>query len=128
MGSERLFSSAADVQAWVGIGIGVLALAFLLLFLLRMRRTNRTVTERSQLWQGRDYACPACGQPMTQGWVLMGKGAIWSERGRGRPGTFALVTNALPNTFSLRVRPASNMAWRCTDCRMLLIDHDKLVG
>lgn len=65
---------------------------------------------------------------MKPGWVLLGKGAIWTDRAAGRPGTFAHLGNVLPNTLGMRLKPAANMAWRCDDCRMLTIDHDKLVG
>lgn len=58
---------------------------------------------------------------------MLGKGAIWSPRDGGRPGTFSHIGQALPNTISMRLPPAANMAWRCLDCQMLLIDHDKLV-
>lgn len=81
----------------------------------------------SDLWSGRAYACPDCGTAMEAGWVMLGKGAIWSSREKGPPGAFAHIGNALPNTISLSLRPAANMAWRCSSCRLLLIDHAKLV-
>jgi ribosomal protein L37AE/L43A len=104
-----------------------LAMAALLWIVVRVRRRSRDVSDAPALWQRRDYVCPDCGHRMQQGWVLMGKGAIWTERARARPGLFAHIGNALPNTLSMRLPPAANMAWRCDNCRMLLIDHDKLV-
>ena len=64
---------------------------------------------------------------MQQGWVLLGKGAIWSERVVGAPGVFSHIGQALPNTLSMHLKPAVNMAWRCAPCAILTIDHDKLV-
>jgi hypothetical protein len=93
----------------------------------RIGRRNRSVPEAAALWSGRAYRCPECGCAMAPGWVLLGKGAIWRDRARGRPGAFALISDALPNTLSLRLRPAANMAWRCPGCQLLLIDHGKLV-
>jgi hypothetical protein len=29
--------------------------------------------------------------------------------------------------ISMHVMPAANMAWHCDRCRLLLVDHDKLV-
>jgi hypothetical protein len=110
----------------VGGVAGIAALSVLLL-LRRIARHSRTVPDAPALWHGRDYACPRCGTGMQPGWVLLGKGAIWSDRARGKPGAFAHIGKALPNTISLNLRPAANMAWRCGGCRMLLIDHDKLV-
>lgn len=107
--------------------VGVGALILLLLVVRRIDRRNRTVSDDPGLWDGRDYACPQCGAPMEQGWVLMGKGAIWSPRGGGRPGPFTNIGSALPNTLSLSLRPGSNMAWECSNCRLLTLDHDKLV-
>jgi hypothetical protein len=64
---------------------------------------------------------------MEQGWALLGKGAIWSSRSRAKPGTFSHIGAALDNTISMSLRPAVNMAWRCASCRLLLLDHAKLV-
>lgn len=111
----------------IGVGAGVLAVAALTWLVIRTRRRNHAVREDPTIWDGRDYRCPSCGAAMEQGWVLMGKGAIWAERDRGRPGAFSLVTQALPNTLSFRPRPAANMAWRCAECQVLLIDYTKLV-
>ena len=104
------------------------ALLFLLWLVRLLQRRNRSVDEDPDLWDGRDYRCPACATPMEQGWVLLGKGAIWSPRAEGRPGTFAHIGNALENTISMTLRPASNMAWRCGSCRLLVLDHSKLVN
>jgi hypothetical protein len=106
---------------------GVAALLALLLLVRRIDRRNRTEPDTPALWTGRDYPCPHCGARMQQGWVLLGKGAIWSGRGQGRPGAFSHIGAALDNTISLSMRPGANMAWRCEDCRLLLLDHDKLV-
>jgi hypothetical protein len=107
------------------------AIAVLLLLwwlVRRLQRENRSEPERPGLWDGREHACPHCGGAMEPGWVLLGKGAIWSDRGKGRPGTFAHIGRSLPNTLSLSLPPAANMAWRCHSCQMLLIDHSRLIG
>lgn len=106
----------------------ILLLVVLMAFLLyRLARRHVAVANRPELWQGRDYRCPACGAAMAQGWVMLGKGAIYTPRGRGVPGTFAHIGQALENTISLALRPAANMAWHCPSCRLLLIDHAKLI-
>ncbi len=103
------------------------ALAVLLWIVRHVQRKSRTVTAGPALWEGRDYRCPQCTTAMEQGWVMLGRGAIWSARGAGRPGTFAHIGSALENTLSFALPPAANMAWRCRSCRLLLVDHDKLV-
>lgn len=106
---------------------GVGALVALLLIVRRIDRRNRRVPDSPQLWDGRDYRCPQCSAILEQGWVLLGKGAIWAPRGRGRPGTFSHIGAALENTISLSMRPGVNMGWHCAACRILILDHDKLV-
>jgi len=111
----------------VALIIALLAIGTLLALVYWVGRRNRVVADDPALWSGRDYPCPQCGAPMRQGWVMLGKGAIWSERAAGRPGAFAHIGQALPNTISMQLKPAANMAWRCDACRILTIDHDKLV-
>jgi hypothetical protein len=109
-------------------GATAIAALLLLLWLMRgLQRRNRSVAEDPRLWEGRSYRCPECGRDMEQGWVLLGKGAIWSPRRKGRPGAFSHIGQALENTISLSLRPATNMGWRCGGCRLLLLDHSKLV-
>lgn len=117
----------ANLANWLAGGLAIGALLFLLILVRHLRRQSREVPATDALWHGRDYACPQCGQPLQPGWVLLGKGAIWSPRHQQPPGTFAHLGMALPNTISLSLRPASNMAWRCPDCQLLLIDHSRLV-
>lgn len=106
---------------------GLLALGLLFALVVWIHKRNRAVPDDPALWHGRDYGCPACGAAMAQGWVMLGKGAIFSPRASGRPGLFAHIGSALPNTLSMHLRPAANMAWHCPRCRLLLLDHDKLV-
>jgi hypothetical protein len=106
---------------------GVVAIGVLVGIVAWMHRRNRAVADDPALWRGRDYVCPNCGGAMAQGWVMLGKGAIFSSRARGRPGLFAHIGKALPNTISMHLKPAANMAWHCSRCRLLLLDHDKLV-
>jgi len=110
--------------------VGAMAIAllvFLLWVIRRLQRRNLSVAEDPQLWEDRSYRCPECGRGMEEGWVLLGKGAIWSPRSKGKPGTFSHVGQALENTISLSLPPATNMGWRCGGCRLLLLDHSKLV-
>ncbi|MCU0835722.1 MAG: hypothetical protein MUC77_15015 [Chromatiaceae bacterium] len=95
---------------------GLVAVAVLVFLLVLVRHIGRRTLSV------RDSA------PMDPGWVMLGKGAIWSKRSAGRPGTFSHIGNALENTISLSIPPAANMAWRCERCRLLLIDHGKLVS
>jgi hypothetical protein len=111
----------------IGASAAIAALLALWAIVRHLQGKACEVSATSDLWSGRNYACPDCGTTMEAGWVMLGKGAIWSSRDKGPPGTFAHIGSALPNTISLSLRPAANMAWRCPSCRLLLIDHGKLV-
>ncbi|TCT21511.1 PF20097 family protein [Thiobaca trueperi] len=117
----------AHPALWPAAAVAIGALLSLLLLVRHLRRQSCEVPATDALWHGRDYACPQCCQPLQPGRVLLGKGAIWSPRHQRPPGAFAHLGMALPNTISLSLRPASNMAWRCPDCQLLLIDHSRLV-
>lgn len=125
--ADLMDAASGGVAVLVPLIIGVFAVGLLLAGLVWVARRNRAVADDAALWTGRDYRCPRCAQPMQQGWVMLGKGAIWTDRGSGRPGLFAHIGSALPNTISLHLRPAANMAWRCEACQLLLVDHEKLV-
>jgi len=123
----RLVVSTADALLAVTAGLAVVVLMGLYGALRRMRRRATVVDFSSQLWDRKDYRCPECGCSMTQGWALAGKGIIWRSRGQAAPGALAHIGQALKNTLSLAARPELNMAWRCEACRLVLVDHAKLV-
>jgi hypothetical protein len=97
-------------------------------FVIDVRRHNRAVREHRALWDGRSYACPHCGGTMAQGWVQVSHGISWSARRRGRPAGLTAPGSTLPNTQSVHLRTASNMGWHCPKCRLLLVDHAKMVN
>jgi hypothetical protein len=117
----------ASLALWIGASAAIAALLALWAIVRHLQGKACEIPATSDLWSGRSYACPDCGTTMEAGWVMLGKGAIWSSRDKGPPGTFAHIGSALPNTISVSLRPAANMAWRCPSCRLLLIDHGKLV-
>ncbi|WP_373509765.1 PF20097 family protein [Thiocapsa sp.] len=118
---------SANSALWIGAGVAIAALLALWAIVRHLHGEACEIPATSDLWSGRSYACPDCATAMEAGWVMLGKGAIWSSREKGPPGPFAHIGSALPNTISLSLRPAANMAWRCPSCRLLLIDHSKLV-
>jgi hypothetical protein len=118
--------SLAAAELWAGV-IAILALALILVLVRVIRRRNLEVPEQGPPGSWPRYRCPGCGAELEPGWVLLGRGAIWSPLSEGPPGTFSLVTGALPNTLSLSLPPACNRAWHCTGCSLLLVDHSRLV-
>lgn len=107
--------------------VGIVVLLPLFAIVRFITKRHRSVARAPDLSDGRNYTCPQCGVEMLQGWVLLGKGANWSDRLKGKPGILSHIGNALPNTISMRFKPAANMGWRCPACQLLLLDHSKLV-
>ncbi|NEX20347.1 hypothetical protein G3480_08510 [Thiorhodococcus mannitoliphagus] len=93
-----------------------------------MQRKHRTLAFAPSLLEGRHYRCPDCGRDMRIGWVMLGRGAIWSPLDKGPPGSFAHIGSALPNTISMALKPASNLSWHCPDCQLLIVDHSTLIS
>lgn len=99
----------------------------LLLLVRRIQRKSRVQTETAHTWSGRDYSCPQCNAPLQPGRVLCGKGILWSDRDGPPVRWHAHIGQALENTISLHLPPALNQAWRCPACRLVLIDHSRLL-
>jgi len=71
--------------------------------------------------------CPKCHAQMEPGYSMAGRGVIWRGTGDGRPGLFITITSVLENTMSLNAPPALNISWRCLNCKLILLDHSKMV-
>lgn len=112
---------------WFAAGIMLLAVSVFAILLYRILRRSRVVRDSESLWKGRDYRCPQCGELLEQGFIMAGRGIIWRPRSDKPIGAFAHIGQALDNTLSPSLPPRQNMAWHCPDCRLILIDHDKLV-
>ncbi|MBK1720937.1 PF20097 family protein [Thiocystis violacea] len=117
----------AQIPIYLAGALSISMLVLLWVLIRHMQRRNRAIPFAPTLLEGRAYRCPACGRDMQSGWVMLGKGAIWSPLRAGPPGALAHIGSALPNTISLSLRPASNLSWHCPDCQMLLVDHSTLV-
>ncbi len=72
-------------------------------------------------------SCPRCHKTMTPGLAMLGRGLIWRKPETTGAGTFSMITQALPNTISMNIRPAYNRAWRCDACSTALVDYSKMV-
>ena len=116
-----------ETPIYVAGAVSIAVLVLLWALLRKIHSRNRCVPFTAALVEGRAYRCPSCGRDMQAGWVMLGRGAIWSPLHSGPPGTFAHIGSALPNTISLALKPASNLSWHCADCQVLMVDHSKLV-
>ena len=104
--------------------VGVLVLLY---FLRKAERKNHIVTiQETQLhWQ--DVKCVHCSQSTEYGYAFAGKGISWMPIQRRKPGVFSTIFSTLENIVSLRIPPPLNMAWHCQHCKLILIDHSKLI-
>jgi hypothetical protein len=112
---------------WIGASVAIAALLALWAIVRHLQGKACEIPATSDLWSGRSYACPDCGSAMEAGWVMLGKGAIWSSREKGPPGPFSHVGSALPNTISLSRAAGCQHGLAMSELPLLLIDHSKLV-
>ena len=105
----------------------LLLLVFLLFYLWRLHQKNTIVVDDPSHWENTDYHCPRCGQPMSAGFILAGKGIIWAPQDWKRVSMFQNIGQVLENTINVVWPPAMNMSWRCEKCQMIVLDHSKLV-
>lgn len=74
------------------------------------------------------FACPRCAFPMEQGYAAAFRGVMWRRREQAGPGIFATIFEVLPNTLNTGLRPLENQAWYCPRCKLLLLDHNRLIA
>jgi hypothetical protein len=77
----------------------------------------------------REEGCqyPRCGVEAREGYVLCGRGIIWADKSGKLFSLFTTIFRALENTISWCLWPAVNLAWHCGSCRIVIVDHSKLV-
>jgi len=117
----------AYTDLWIPVGFLLIAILVFVLLLYRILRRSQVVRDDASLWKDRNYPCPQCGAIMEQGFIMAGRGIIWRPKDDKPIGTFAHIGQALDNTISPSLPPRQNMAWHCPRCRLILVDHDKLV-
>ena len=90
-------------------------------------KANTVVKLKKSEIEWAEIKCPKCQQVMERGLSLAGRGIIWSEKDGKKPGTLATSIAALDNTLSINIPPALNVSWRCSRCKLIILDHSKLV-
>lgn len=69
--------------------------------------------------------CPKCKSLMKNGFVLVSRGIIFREENQNKFGQMVDISNALPYTYNLGIKPKENQAWHCDSCNYLLINHNE---
>lgn len=112
---------------WGAVLVAIGALLLIWWIVRHIRNRNTLVDDGPELWSGKAYRCPKCDAFLEQGYVMLGRGAIWSSREEKPISTLAHIGQSLPNTLSFDLPPATNAAWRCTSCNFLVVDHSRMI-
>ena len=104
-----------------------LVLLFIWILMRRILKKNKVVQVEKSSLNWKELKCPNCERIMEEGYAFAGKGIFWAAKSAKKPGAFSYIGQALENTLSISLRPALNMAWRCNSCKMILIDHSRML-
>ena len=74
------------------------------------------------------YSCPKCGVEMKRGFIVAGRGIVWRNETEKPKSIFTAIHKSLGNTINLTMSVKENRAWKCDNCKYVLIDHSTLVG
>lgn len=116
------------IISMIAVLIAVTGIIILIYFLRKMERKNRIVSAHESELHWKDIKCSYCGQYVDQGYAFAGKGISWTPRQHRKPGVFSTVVSSLENTISMRIPPPLNMAWHCNNCKLIVIDHSKMIS
>ncbi len=116
------------IIAIVVVFAATLGISLVLLMTVRKISKSNTVVSKKLsaiVWQ--ELACPKCKITMDEGFSLTGRGIIWRARNEKLPGPLSNIGSVLENSISLNLQPALNLSWRCSHCKLVVIDHAKMV-
>ena len=105
----------------------ILMLLFIWILMRRLLKKNKVVRVEESSLNWKEVKCPHCTTIMEHGYAFAGKGIFWVPKSAKKPGAFSNIGQALENTFSISFRPDLNMAWHCSSCKMIVIDHSRML-
>jgi hypothetical protein len=91
-----------------------------------IKRTSVIKLKESEI-EWKELKCPKCQKVMDTGLSLARRGIIWREKTEKKPGLFSNIDSVLENTINLSILPASNISWRCSSCKLVILDNSKMV-
>ena len=118
--AETIIKIAYIVFAFITVAAVVIAVK-------KMEKKNKVVEINEALLDWEDIKCPKCQTIMEQGYAFAGKGIIWTAKWNKLPGTFTTTFTSLENTLSMSLSPRVNMAWHCDRCKMVILDHSRML-
>lgn len=91
----------------------------------KINSSNRLVSINNYESVNKMYNCPNCGIQMQSGYRIINEGIFWTTE-FVNTNWKALTQIPIENTAS-GSRNNVNKAWKCTKCKMILIDHNVLL-
>lgn len=111
----------------VVILITVILAIVLLATVRKINKGNNVIKLKESEIEWKELRCPKCQKVMDTGLSLAGRGIIWREKTEKKPRLFSNIGSVLENTISMNVLPASNISWRCSSCKLVILDNSKMV-
>jgi len=111
----------------VVILITVILVIVLLVAVRKINKGNSVIKLKESEMEWKELKCPKCQKLMDTGLSLAGRGIIWREKTEKKPGLFSNIGSVLENTISLNVLPTLNVSWRCSSCKLVILDNSKMV-
>lgn len=111
----------------VVILITVILAIVLLAAVRKVNKGNSVIKLKESEVEWKELKCPKCQKVMDTGLSLAGRGIIWREKIEKKPGLFSNIGSVLENTISLNILPALNISWRCSSCKLVILDNSKMV-
>jgi hypothetical protein len=93
----------------------------------KINKANSVVKLKGSEIEWQELQCPKCQKVMDTGLSIAGRGIIWREKTDLKPGLFFNIGSVLENTISLNLLPALNISWRCSCCKLVILDNSKMV-
>ena len=111
----------------VVILITVILAIVLLAAVRKINKGNSVIKFKESEIEWKELKCLKCQKVMDTGLSLARRGIIWREKIEKKPGLFSNIGSVLENTISLNVLPALNISWRCSSCKLFILDNSKMV-
>ena len=109
--------------------IPVMLILFVFLFFLRKmirRHSNYRSFDELKREGAESFKCPRCGNQMDYGFRMANQGIIW--RLEQEKMQMVAPQRMLENTMNFTMKNKENPAWHCKGCKLIIIDHNYLVG
>lgn len=126
---ETVFKKRTRIMVILNVSILIVTLIIVLVVFRMANKKHSKITPVSKMppYMHETLKCPKCSQDMSGGYVPATKPIIWLENKDDKVGAFGSMKKVVENTFSIPIRQKDNRAWRCSECKFILLDHSTLI-